>query len=137
MVDLIITFPIVHSATKWIGGHGTTIAGVIVDAGKFDWAASGRFPSFTEPSEGYHGLKVRYSISWLAVVHNLIYAFTVQRDFWSPRVRSQAARRDPPRSRSLSEPLRRIPPAPRLGDAELTRTEARRQRARARTVART
>lgn len=48
---------VVHSATKWIGGHGTTIAGVVVDAGKFDWAASGRFPSFTEPSEGYHGLK--------------------------------------------------------------------------------
>ncbi|CAE6427875.1 unnamed protein product, partial [Rhizoctonia solani] len=48
---------VVHSATKWIGGHGTTIAGVVVDSGKFDWVASGRFPSFTEPSEGYHGLK--------------------------------------------------------------------------------
>ncbi|CAL1702717.1 unnamed protein product [Somion occarium] len=48
---------VVHSATKWIGGHGTTIAGVIVDSGKFDWAASGKFPSFTEPSPGYHGLK--------------------------------------------------------------------------------
>lgn len=48
---------VVHSATKWIGGHGTTIAGVVVDSGKFDWAASGRFPQFTEPSEGYHGLK--------------------------------------------------------------------------------
>ncbi|PWN28017.1 putative O-acetylhomoserine-lyase [Jaminaea rosea] len=48
---------VVHSATKWIGGHGTTIAGVIVDSGKFDWAASGKFPQFTEPSEGYHGLK--------------------------------------------------------------------------------
>ncbi|KZT23534.1 O-acetylhomoserine ami [Neolentinus lepideus HHB14362 ss-1] len=47
---------VVHSATKWIGGHGTTIAGVIIDAGKFDWAKSGKFPSFTEPSEGYHGL---------------------------------------------------------------------------------
>ncbi|KAF8274333.1 O-acetylhomoserine ami [Lactarius quietus] len=47
---------VVHSATKWIGGHGTTIAGVIVDSGKFDWT-SGRFPSFTSPSEGYHGLK--------------------------------------------------------------------------------
>ncbi|TDL16306.1 putative O-acetylhomoserine-lyase [Rickenella mellea] len=47
---------VVHSATKWIGGHGTTIAGVVVDGGKFDWAASGRFPSFTSPSEGYHGL---------------------------------------------------------------------------------
>ncbi|WFD29169.1 adenosylmethionine cyclotransferase [Malassezia sp. CBS 17886] len=48
---------VVHSATKWIGGHGTTIAGVIVDSGKFDWQKSGRFPQFTEPSEGYHGLR--------------------------------------------------------------------------------
>lgn len=49
---------IVHSATKWIGGHGTTIAGVVVDGGKFDWAANAaRFPQFVEPSEGYHGLK--------------------------------------------------------------------------------
>jgi len=48
---------VVHSATKWIGGHGTTIAGVIIDSGKFDWAKSGRFPGFTLPSEGYHGLK--------------------------------------------------------------------------------
>lgn len=48
---------VVHSATKWIGGHGTTIAGVVVDSGKFDWKASGKFPQFTEPSEGYHGLK--------------------------------------------------------------------------------
>jgi O-acetylhomoserine/O-acetylserine sulfhydrylase len=47
----------VHSATKWIGGHGTTIAGVIIDSGKFDWTKSGKFPGFTEPSEGYHGLK--------------------------------------------------------------------------------
>lgn len=69
---------VVHSATKWIGGHGTTIGvslsslflvyllmtntildlqGVVIDSGKFDWARSGRFPEFTEPSEGYHGLK--------------------------------------------------------------------------------
>ncbi|RDB30437.1 Homocysteine synthase [Hypsizygus marmoreus] len=47
---------IVHSATKWIGGHGTTIAGVVIDSGKFDWVESGRFPGFTEPSEGYHGM---------------------------------------------------------------------------------
>eukprot|EP00241_Pyramimonas_parkeae_P002055 CAMPEP_0114255236 /NCGR_PEP_ID=MMETSP0058-20121206/17440_1 /TAXON_ID=36894 /ORGANISM="Pyramimonas parkeae, CCMP726" /LENGTH=437 /DNA_ID=CAMNT_0001369579 /DNA_START=37 /DNA_END=1350 /DNA_ORIENTATION=- len=46
---------VVSSATKWIGGHGTTIGGVIVDAGTFDWS-SGKFPSFTEPSPGYHGL---------------------------------------------------------------------------------
>ncbi|WP_242394946.1 O-acetylhomoserine aminocarboxypropyltransferase/cysteine synthase family protein [Anaeromyxobacter oryzisoli] len=47
---------VVESATKWIGGHGTSIAGVIVDSGKFDWARSGKFPFFTEPSPGYHGL---------------------------------------------------------------------------------
>jgi len=46
---------IVESATKWIGGHGTSIGGVIVDAGNFNWA-NGKFPQFTEPSEGYHGL---------------------------------------------------------------------------------
>lgn len=46
-----------QSATKWIGGHGTTIGGIVVDGGKFDWKKSGRFPGFTEPSEGYHGLK--------------------------------------------------------------------------------
>ncbi|KAK6066244.1 O-acetylhomoserine aminocarboxypropyltransferase/cysteine synthase [Seiridium cupressi] len=49
---------VVHSATKWIGGHGTTIGGVIVDSGKFDWGKhSARFPQMVEPSEGYHGLK--------------------------------------------------------------------------------
>src|SRR6187551_1941215 len=47
---------VVASATKWIGGHGTSIGGVIVDAGTFDWG-NGKFPQFTEPSEGYHGLK--------------------------------------------------------------------------------
>lgn len=47
---------VVHSATKWIGGHGTAIGGVIVDAGTFDWG-NGKFPLFTEPSPGYHGLK--------------------------------------------------------------------------------
>jgi O-acetylhomoserine/O-acetylserine sulfhydrylase len=46
---------VVESATKWIGGHGTSIGGVIVDAGKFNWR-NGNFPSFTEPSDGYHGL---------------------------------------------------------------------------------
>jgi len=47
---------VVESATKWIGGHGTSLGGVIVDSGKFDWAASGKFPFFTDPSPGYHGL---------------------------------------------------------------------------------
>lgn len=48
---------VVASATKWIGGHGNSIGGIIVDSGRFNWAASGRFPSFTEPSAGYHGLR--------------------------------------------------------------------------------
>lgn len=47
---------VVESATKWIGGHGTTIGGVIVDGGNYNWG-NGKFPQFTEPSEGYHGLK--------------------------------------------------------------------------------
>ncbi|MFT8887525.1 MAG: O-acetylhomoserine aminocarboxypropyltransferase/cysteine synthase family protein [Ethanoligenens sp.] len=48
---------VVHSATKFIGGHGTAIGGIIVDGGNFDWAASGKFPGFTEPDESYHGIK--------------------------------------------------------------------------------
>ncbi len=47
---------VVHSATKFIGGHGTVIGGVIVDSGKFDWEASGKFPSLTEPNPSYHGI---------------------------------------------------------------------------------
>ncbi|NMB64265.1 MAG: O-acetylhomoserine aminocarboxypropyltransferase/cysteine synthase, partial [Spirochaetes bacterium] len=47
---------VVHSATKFIGGHGTTIGGIIVDGGKFDWRASGKFPDFTTPDESYNGL---------------------------------------------------------------------------------
>ena len=47
---------VIHSATKFIGGHGTTIGGVIVDGGKFDWEASGKFPSLTEPNPSYHGV---------------------------------------------------------------------------------
>ncbi len=47
---------VVHSATKFIGGHGTTIGGVIIDSGKFDWKASGKFPQLTEPNPSYHGI---------------------------------------------------------------------------------
>lgn len=47
---------VVHSATKFIGGHGTTLGGIIVDSGKFDWKASGKFPSLTEPNPSYHGV---------------------------------------------------------------------------------
>ena len=47
---------VVHSATKFIGGHGSTLGGIIVDSGKFDWEASGKFPQFTEPNPSYHGV---------------------------------------------------------------------------------
>ncbi|MBR1593457.1 MAG: O-acetylhomoserine aminocarboxypropyltransferase/cysteine synthase [Alloprevotella sp.] len=47
---------VVHSATKFIGGHGTTMGGVIVDGGRFDWKASGKFPQLTEPDDSYHGI---------------------------------------------------------------------------------
>lgn len=48
---------IIHSATKFIGGHGSSIGGAMVDAGKFDWAESGRFPGLTEPDISYHGIR--------------------------------------------------------------------------------
>jgi len=48
---------VVHSATKFLGGHGNSIGGVIVDGGNFDWGASGKFPHMTEPTESYHGLR--------------------------------------------------------------------------------
>lgn len=48
---------VVHSATKFIGGHGTSLGGIIVDSGKFDWKASGKFPQLTEPDASYHGVR--------------------------------------------------------------------------------
>lgn len=48
---------VVHSATKFIGGHGTTLGGIIVDSGKFDWAVSGKYPGISEPNPSYHGVK--------------------------------------------------------------------------------
>lgn len=59
---------VVESATKFIGGHGTTIGGVIVDSGKFDWAASGKFPQITEPSPGYHGMKFAETFGEMAFI---------------------------------------------------------------------
>ncbi len=47
---------VVHSATKFIGGHGTTLGGIIVDSGNFDWAASGKYPALVEPNPSYHGV---------------------------------------------------------------------------------
>jgi O-acetylhomoserine (thiol)-lyase len=59
---------VVNSATKFLGGHGTTIGGVIVDAGKFDWAASGRFKEFSEPDPSYHGLSYTAAFGPLAFI---------------------------------------------------------------------
>jgi O-acetylhomoserine (thiol)-lyase len=59
---------VVHSATKFIGGHGTTIGGVIVDSGKFDWKASGKFPSLTEPNPSYHGVRFTEAVGALAYI---------------------------------------------------------------------
>ena len=57
-----------HSATKFIGGHGTTLGGVVIDSGKFDWVASGRFPWLVEPNVSYHGLSFAKDIGAAAYV---------------------------------------------------------------------
>jgi O-acetylhomoserine (thiol)-lyase len=59
---------VVHSATKFIGGHGTSIGGVIVDGGKFDWAASGKFPGLTEPDPSYHGVRYTEAVGPIAYI---------------------------------------------------------------------
>ncbi len=59
---------VVHSATKFIGGHGTAIGGVIVDSGKFDWEASGKFPALTEPNPSYHGVSFTKAVGPAAFV---------------------------------------------------------------------
>lgn len=59
---------VIHSATKFIGGHGTSIGGIIVDGGDFDWAASGRFADFVEPDPAYHGLKFVETFGNLAFI---------------------------------------------------------------------
>lgn len=59
---------VVHSATKFIGGHGTSIGGVIVDSGKFDWTAHGKFPGLTEPDPSYHGLVYTEAVGAVAYI---------------------------------------------------------------------
>ncbi|AHM64204.1 O-acetylhomoserine aminocarboxypropyltransferase [Paenibacillus polymyxa] len=59
---------VVHSATKFIGGHGTSLGGVIVDSGKFDWKASGRFPGLTEPDPSYHGVVYTEAVGPIAYI---------------------------------------------------------------------
>lgn len=62
---------VVHSATKFIGGHGTSIGGAIVDSGKFDWAGSGRFPELTEPDASYHGIRYVQDVGAAAYITKL------------------------------------------------------------------
>ena len=62
---------VIHSATKWIGGHGTSIGGVVVDGGTFDWAGSGRFPDFVEPDPSYHGVRYVEAAGRLAFITKL------------------------------------------------------------------
>ncbi len=59
---------VIHSATKFIGGHGTSIGGIIVDSGKFDWAASGKFPKLTEPDPAYHGVSYKEAFGAAAFI---------------------------------------------------------------------
>ncbi|TDF96775.1 homocysteine synthase [Paenibacillus piri] len=59
---------VVHSATKFIGGHGTSIGGIIVDGGRFDWAASGKFPGLTEPDPSYHGVVYTAAVGPIAYI---------------------------------------------------------------------
>ena len=65
---------VIHSATKFIGGHGTTIGGVIVDSGKFDWEASGKFPSLVEPNPSYHGVSFTKDVgATISPIHSFIF----------------------------------------------------------------
>jgi len=59
---------VVHSATKFLGGHGTTLGGVIVDSGKFDWTASGKYPAIAEPNPSYHGVSFVKAVGSVAFV---------------------------------------------------------------------
>lgn len=65
---------VLYSCTKWIGGHGTSIGGALVDMGSFDWAASGRFPDFTEPDASYHGLKYWETFGDMEGMGNIAFA---------------------------------------------------------------
>lgn len=78
---------VIHSATKWIGGHGTTIGGVVVDAGKFDWTR-GKFPDYTEPDASYHG--IRYGIDAASAAFATRLRVILLRDF-GPTLSADAA----------------------------------------------
>lgn len=69
---------VIHSATKFLGGHGTSLGGVVVDSGRFNWKASGRFPGLTDPDDSYHGL--RFSEAGGAIAYLLKMRATLLRD---------------------------------------------------------
>jgi len=71
---------VVHSATKYIGGYGSSIGGVVVDSGKFDWA-SGRFPQFTEPDESYHGIKFIKKFGNVPKIGNMVFSARLRLSF--------------------------------------------------------
>ena len=80
---------VMHSATKFLGGHGIAIGGIVVDSGRFDWAASGKFPTMTEPYAGYHGISFAEEFGPAAFI-------------------MRRARRGPARLRRLHEPGQRL-----------------------------
>ena len=112
---------VVASATKWIGGHGTSIGGVIVDAGKFDWG-NGKFPVFTEPAPGYHGLNFWETFGPKGPFGNI--AFII-------RARVEGLRDFGP----VPLALQLVPLPAGAGDAVAARAAPQRQRHRAREVA--
>ena len=100
---------VVHSTTKYLTGNGTVIGGAIVDSGRFDWSASGKFPSLTEPEPAYHGLKFHETFGPMAYTFHSI----------------AIGLRDLGMSDGAAE---RLPDAARHRDAEPADEEARRER---------
>lgn len=108
----------VHSATKWIGGHGTTIGGVVIDSGEFDWGKhAARFPQFVEPSPGYHGLKfwetfgslafaIRVRVEILRDVGSALNPFAAQQLLLGLETLSLRAERHAENARALADWLR-------------------------------
>ena len=99
---------VVHSATKFIGGHGTSIGGVVVDSGEFNWS-NGRFPVVADPSPAYHGLEFHETFGMYGYLH-------------------EAARRDAPRPRRGDEPVQRLPVPAGARDAVAADGTPRRER---------
>lgn len=110
-----------HSATKWIGGHGTTIGGVVIDSGKFDWGKHGkRFPQMVEPSDGYHGLKfwetfgpitfiIRVRVEILRDLGSCLSPFAAQQLLIGLETLSLRAERHAQNSQALAEYLQKSP----------------------------